>query len=132
MIHWSVAVGLIGVLGTWIVLRIRFCHAAAAPRPPEVYWLLGLAALLPAWLIAVLGLLGRLTGRFPEKPLEAWWILSSSAAILGVILTDGVVRKWREATNASPPARYWLLGMGAFAPAWGIAVLGLLWLRHGK
>ncbi len=41
MIRWSVAVGLIGVLGTWIILRIRFCRVAAAPRPPEVYWLLG-------------------------------------------------------------------------------------------
>ena len=115
-----------------MILRIRFCRVVAAPRPPEVYWLLGFAALLPAWLIAFLGLLGRLTGRFPEKPLEAWWILSASAAILGVILTDGVVQKWREATTASPTAKYWLLGIGAFVPAWGIALLGLLWLRHGQ
>lgn len=130
MIRWSVVAALGGVLATWTV-TVRL-HRVAASRPPEVYWLLGLAALLPAWLIAFLGLLGHLTGRFPEKPLEAWWILSASAAILGVILTDGVVRKWREATKASPPARYWLLGMGAFAPAWGLAVLGLLWIRYGK
>ncbi len=130
MIYWSVVAALVGVLGTWI-LTIRL-YRSAAHRPPEVYWLLGLAALLPAWAIAFLGLLGHLTGRFPEKPLEVWWILSSSAALLGVILTDGIVGKWRAAANACPPRRYWVIGVGAFAPAWGIALLGLMSLQHGK
>jgi len=97
-----------------------------------VYWIFGLAALLPAWLVAFLGLLGSLTGRFPERSREVWWILSSSAAILGVIVTDGVVRKWREAAKAPPPVRYWLVGMGALAPAWGIALVGLAWIRHAQ
>ena len=129
MIRWSVIIGLVGVLGTW-ALTIRLSRTAPS-RPPELYWVLGLAALFPAWLIASLGLLGRTAGRFPEMSVAAWWILSSAAAVLGVLLTDEMVRRRRAASERHPPARYWLLGVETFAPAWGIALLGLSWSAHG-
>ena len=94
MITWSLLAGLLGVLGTWLgtVLLTR----RQSTRWPEIYWLLGIAAFLPAWLIAFLDLLGRSSGPRPEKALIASWILSSSAALLGVILTDGALKRLRE------------------------------------
>lgn len=124
MIYWSVAAGLVGVLGTWFgIVRL---DRQESHRPPEVYWLLGMAALAPAWLIAFLGLLGRMTGRFPEMSIAVWWILSASAAMIGVILTDAMVRRLQESGKAHPGKRYWLVGTGTFFPAWCIALLGLL------
>lgn len=98
-----------------------------AARPPEVFWLLGLAALLPAWLIAFVGLLGSETGRLSEKALAAPWILSTAAALLGVIVTDARVQRLRAMSDRCPAARYWLIGVGALLPAWAIALLGRLW-----
>lgn len=101
------------------------------PHRPEVYWVLGMGALSPAWLIAVLGLLGRMTGRFPDMAVAAWWIMSGAAAFLGVILTDAMVRHLRESGKRYPRVRYWMIGMGTFFPAWWIALLGLLWTVPG-
>ncbi len=125
MIYWSVAAGLVGVLGTWFgIVRL---DRQESHRPPEVYWLLGMAALAPAWLIAFLGLLGRMTGRFPEMFVAVWFILSASAAIAGVILADATVRGLQESGQPYPQAKYWLVGIGTFLPAWCIALLGLVW-----
>lgn len=130
MILWSVVAGLIGVLGTWfgVVLLGR----PESPRPPEVYWLLGMASLCPAWLITVVGLLGRMSGRFPDMSVAAWWIMSGATAILGVILTDAMVRRLRESGQLYPPARYWLVGLETFFPAWCLALMGLLWTLLSK
>ena len=124
MIYWSVVAALVGVLGTWFGM-VRL-DRSESHRPPEVFWLLGMAAIFPAWLIAFLGLLGRMSGRFPEMSLAAWWILSAAAAIVGVILADAMVRRRRESGHPSPPVKYWLIGVGTFIPAWGLALLGLL------
>jgi len=129
MIYWSVGAGLVGVIGTWF--GITRLDRAASHRPLEVYWVVGMAALCPAWLIAVLGLLGRTKGRFPDMSVAAWWILSGAAALLGVIVTDAMVRRLRESGERYRPARYWILGVGTFFPAWCIAVLGLLWTFPG-
>lgn len=124
MIRWSLIAGLIGVLATWfLTLRLE---RAGSRRQPELFWMLGLAALGPAWLIAVFGLLGRMSGRFPEMSMAAWWIVSSAAAVLGVIVTDGMVRRLRESDQPRLRARCWLAGIGAFFPAWCLALLGLL------
>lgn len=125
MLRWSLVAGLVGVLASWIGL-IRL-ERSGAHRAAEQYWLVGLAALLPAWLIAFLGLLGQVAGRFPERAFFPWWILSSSAAILGVILGDAAVRRLRASGQAYRPARYWVVGVGTFFAAWSIALLGLLW-----
>jgi hypothetical protein len=49
----SSAAGLLGVILTDGVTRRL--HAGGL-RPPATYWLLGVVALLPAWLVALLGL----------------------------------------------------------------------------
>ena len=127
MIRWSVTAGVVGVLGTWV--GMGRLDGLESRHPPEVFWLLGMTAVFPAWLIAILGLLGRMSGsgRFPEMFVAVWWILSSAAAIAGVILTDAMIRRLRETGQPYPPARYWLIGVGAFLPAWCLALLGLLW-----
>jgi len=129
MIYWSLVAFVVGVVATSLA-AIRL-HRPRPDRPPEVYWVLGLVALCPAWLIAVLGLLGRTKGRFPDMSVAAWWILSGAAALLGVIVTDALVRRLRESGEPYPPARYWVVGVGSFFPAWCIAMLGVLWTRPG-
>jgi hypothetical protein len=49
----SSAAGLLGVILTDGVTRRLH---TAGPRSPVTYWLLGVVALLPAWLVALLGL----------------------------------------------------------------------------
>jgi len=67
MLTWSVIVGVLGVCGTglWIVL----CSRPSAQWKPQWSWLLGLAALFPAWLLAFLGLLVS-----PYKSYSITWI----------------------------------------------------------
>ena len=129
MLRWSLAAGFVGVLASWIGL-IRL-ERSAAHRPAEQYWLVGLAALLPAWLIAFLGLLPQVAGRFPERAFAPWWILSSTVAILGVIVADAAVRRLQTSGKAYRPARYWVVGVGTFFAAWSIALLGLVWSVRG-
>ena len=130
MITWSLLAGILGVLGTWLgtVLLTR----RQSTRWQEIYWLLGIAAFLPAWLIAFLDLLGRSSGPRPEKALIASWILSSSAALLGVILTDGALKRLRESGRDPRPMTCWLFGVVVLLPGWGIALLGLLVKTRGQ
>ena len=121
MIHWSLVAGLVGVVGTRLGLA-RLDRRGSA-QPPEVSWALGLVALLPAWLIAFMGLLGSARDGQPGRSL----LLSVAAALLGVIVTDARVRRLREAGDSGRAARYWLLGVWALLPAWAIALLGHVW-----
>lgn len=121
MITWSVVAGALGICGTAAFLArlgSRWAH-----QSPERYWLLGMAALFPAWLIAFLAVLGQSPAQEPEKPL---FIFSSSLPLLGVIVTDAVVRHWRKSGRDRRPITYWLLGMAAFLPGWGISLIGLM------
>jgi hypothetical protein len=127
MIAWSVVIGLVGMLATWGATRALGARESS-PRP-HLHWSLGLAALGPAWLVAFVGLLGSSpTGR-PEASLSASFIVSSSVALLGIILSDGAVRRLRESGRVYPAVTYWLLGAAALVPAWGMALLGLIWTR---
>lgn len=123
MIKWSVLAGVLGVLGTGV--GTTYLSRGSVDRPPTPYWLLGIAALLPAWLIAFLDLLTRSSGPRPEKALIAAWILSSSLALLGVIVTDAVLMRLRESGRDHRPVACWLLGAVALIPAWGIALFAL-------
>jgi hypothetical protein len=127
MIAWSVLIGLVGALATWGAMRSL--GARESSQRPHLDWSLGLAALLPAWLIAFVGLLGASpTGR-PEASLSVFLHLASSAALLGIILSDGAMRRLRESGRAYRSVTYWLLGGAALVPAWGIALVGLIWTR---
>ena len=123
MIKWSVLAGVLGVLGTGV--GTTYLSRGSVDRPPTLYWLLGIAALLPAWLIAFLDLLTRSSGPRPEKALIGAWILSSSSALLGVIVTDAVVKRLRESGRDHRSVIFWLLGAAALLPAWGIALFAL-------
>lgn len=91
--------------------------------------ILGLAGPMLAWLTAFVGLLGTSTGRRPELAFAVSWILSASVALFQVILTDAAVNRLHGAGRASRRVTYWLLGVAALLPAWGIALLGLGWTR---
>ncbi len=128
MIEWSILAGVLGVAGTWFGTTYL---ARRKPRP-EIRWLLGIAALFPAWLIAFLGLLGLSTGPRPEKALAVSWILSSAVALLGVIVTDAALRHLRASGRDHRPVIYWLLGVVALVPGWGIALFILLLKTTGR
>lgn len=123
MITRSIVTALLGVLATGLGVAHR--ARRQSKQRPEVSWLLGIAGLLPAWLIAFMTLLGRSSGARPEKSLSLSWILSSAAALLGVILTDAVLRRLRESGHDLHPLTSWLLGAAALLPAWGIALIAL-------
>ena len=130
MTRWSIFAGVLGLLGSWLATTY-LARRQSKPRP-ELYWFLGIAALLPAWLTAFMGLLGRASGPRPEKILTGAWILSSSAFLLGVILTDAVLRRLRESGRDHRPLTYWILGVLALVPGWGIALLALLLKPTGR
>ncbi len=130
MIKWSVLAGVLGVLGTGV--GTAYLSRQKSSRDRTIYWLLGIAAFLPAWLIAFLDLLARSSGPRPEKALIAVWIFSSSLALLGVIVTDAALKRLHESGRGHRPLTCWLLGVLALLPGWGIAFLGLLAGTAGK
>jgi cytochrome c oxidase assembly factor CtaG len=117
----------LGLLGTW--LGLKGLSRRQSPPGPTLAWTLGLAALLPAWLLSFVGLLGPSTGERPEPSLAMAFILSSSAGLLGVILSDAAVRRLGNSEREHRSDTYWLLGVVALLPAWVIALLGLAWTR---
>src|SRR3989442_5046606 len=76
----SVLVGLIGVVASRIGLT--YLTADGASRDPHAYWALGLVTLLPAWLVAFLGLLGTTPGVRPQLVSGAALLLSVAAGAL--------------------------------------------------
>ena len=120
MTKWAVVVGIFGVIWTGAV--VAFLRRRETSPSASRYWVCGLAALLPAWLISLLALLGQWTGQGPVAPMPPSVILSSSGALVGVIVTDWVVRRLDGKGSVHQPITYWLLGVIAFLPAWGIAV----------
>jgi hypothetical protein len=117
--------------------------ARTGGRDPHVYWSLGLASLLPAWVVVFLSLLGGAPRVRFDAVTGAAWILSAAAALAGAIATERRVRDGIDADDvdalgpdARPgsvpseevrsPERCWWFGVLAFVPAWAIAVLGHL------
>lgn len=120
MITWSLIVAALGLCGAGALVartKSRWPHWG-----PERLWLLGMGALAPAWLIAFLGLLAPSTGPVPKGVL----IGTSAVPFLGVIVTDTVVRHLRQSGRDHPPVTYWLLGVAAILPGWGVALLALI------
>jgi hypothetical protein len=114
----SVLLGLIGVVAS----RIGLTHLTAdgASRDPHAYWALGLVTLLPAWLVAFVGLLGTTPGVRPG----AAGLLSAAAGLIGAIVTEARVRETGDFAEAHQATRLWRLGVLAFLPAWVIVLSG--------
>jgi hypothetical protein len=118
MITWSLIVAALGLCATG-TLATR--HSSRGSHwSPERFWLLGMGALAPAWLIAFLGLTGEPGGPPPNKP---FFIVASALPLLGVIVTDAILRRLRATGRGLPPFRSWLLGVTAILPAWAVALL---------
>jgi len=116
----SVVLGLLGVLAGRIGLtRLTVDHAS---RDPHAYWALGLVTLLPAWLVAFVGLLGTTPGVRPQ--LVSGALLSAAAGLIGAIATEARVREAGDFAEAHQATRLWRLGVLAFLPAWVIVLSG--------
>ena len=119
---FSALLGLIGVLASRIGLT--YVTADGASRDSHVYWAVGLVALLPAWLVAFVGLLGTTPGVRPQLVSGAAWLLSAAAGLIGAIATEARVRGAGDTAEAHLAPRLWRLGVLAFLPAWMIVLIG--------
>jgi len=121
-IEISLVIGLIGagVSRAWTRRLVR----QAPTVDPHVPWVLGLLGLLPSWLIAFLGLLGSSPAGRLRGWSEAAFILSSAAALIGVIITEALVRRASESDWDRDRATYWRYGVASLVPAWVVSLLG--------
>lgn len=121
--RWSILVGILGILGTAGV--ITCLRRRETRRVVEYSWLLGLAALAPAWLAAILSLLGQTPAEVIDTPLPRSVLASSTVALLGVIFTDVLNRRLQAKDVAPRWTTLWILGVAAFVPAWIFALWAL-------
>lgn len=121
MIALSIAAAAAGLLASGLILR----RLGRRPDPsPTAAWLLGLGGLGPAWLVAFLGLLGPAPVTPPESLAGASFVLSSAAALVGVISSDALLRR-RQRTGRPVLLTAWLLGLAGLLPGWLIALVAL-------
>ena len=120
MIYWSVLIGILGVFVTAGVLA--YLRRREISPVVEYSWLLGLAALAPAWLVSILSLLGQTSAEVIDTPLPRSVLISSAVALLGVIFTDVLNRRLLARDISPRSTTVWLLGVVAFIPAWIIAL----------
>jgi hypothetical protein len=102
-----------GVLASGVATRY-------AEKDPRRAWMLGLAGIFPAWLVAFLTLIDPASRSTVDVPLPPRALLSSGAGLLGVIATD----YWLRKSESNPTVVFaWLVGWIALVPAWLIAAL---------
>jgi NO-binding membrane sensor protein with MHYT domain len=118
----SIVLAPVGVFLSLAVLRRL--TADSASRDPHAYWALGLITLLPAWLVAFIGLLGTTPGVRPHGASAVVFVLSAAAGLLGAILTEARVREATGSHEPWHPTRMWRLGLLAALPAWLLALGG--------
>ena len=118
----SIVLALVGTFAS--LAGLRRLTAADASRDPHAYWALGLVTLLPAWLVAFIGLLGTAPGVRPHGASAAFFVLSSAAGLLGAIVTEARVREIADSHKPWHPTRLWRLGLLAVFPAWVLALGG--------
>ena len=117
-ILWSlVLVGLGLAASRWAATAIERRAGAAAPR---ALWLAGLPALLPAWLVSFVSLLG---GASSAGASRTTFLGASAAAILGVLASDGLFAREERRPVGARRFVCWLLGVAALLPAWLVALL---------
>jgi hypothetical protein len=118
----SLLVGLMGVVAS----RAALGHLAVESpnRDPHVDWVLGLVALVPAWLVVFLALLGPTSTPRKDLVSAVSWVLSAGAGLIGAIATEGSLRRASESGRLQGSLACWRLGLVGFAPAWLIALAG--------
>jgi hypothetical protein len=116
---WSLALAVLGLAAS------RWGAAAVARRGPaagsRAAWLAGLPALLPAWLLAFVALLGG-AGAAGGPPRTAF-LGASAAAILGVLASDWLLVREERRPGGARPLACWLIGTAALGPGWLAALL---------
>jgi hypothetical protein len=118
----SLVIGLVGILASRAYLPTLTANGAS--RDPHVYWALGLTALVPAWVVAFVGLLGTPAGARPHLVSAAVWMVSAATGLIGAIATEARVRDAGDTDDAREAARLWRVGLFTFLPAWVIALIG--------
>ncbi len=120
---WSVALGVFGIFAAWGALASL--GRRGPDSKPQHCWLIGIAGLFPAWLIAFLTLLQPATQGSAEVPLPPQALLSSGVGLGGVIVTDYLLRRAQKSGRAVSPLVSWCLGVVALIPACLIAWVSL-------
>ena len=118
----SAIIGVVGLLATGAALvNLQAKHPE---WKAQHYWLLGLAGLFPAWLVAFLSLIPSATTPGVDVPLPPRALFSSAVGLMGVIATDYLLRRLQKSGCALKPLTYWVIGWLSLIPAFCIAVLG--------
>jgi len=117
----SAIIGVVGIVATGV--GVFYLQAKKPEWKSQQYWILGLAGLFPAWLVAFLSLLPSATMAGVDTPLPPRALFSSVAGLLGVIATDYLLRRLQKSGCALRPLTYWLIGWAGLLPALGVALL---------
>jgi len=115
----SLIVGVVGVLASAVATIFL------KDRPPRHYWLLGLASLFPAWLIAFLTVIQPASQSAVDVPLPPRALLSSAVGLMAIIATDYLIRQSERTGRVFTPVVCWWIGLGALVPAWLMAAVNL-------
>jgi surface polysaccharide O-acyltransferase-like enzyme len=120
MTRLSIVLGVLGLFATGAV--VPYLNRWVSNWRPQHHWFLGLAALFPAWLIALLALLPDSIEPGQRAPLPRSVLLCSVTALFGVIFTEMAARQLDKRGYSLSPFSYWLLGVAGLVPAWVIAL----------
>jgi uncharacterized membrane protein (GlpM family) len=115
----SLIVGVVGVLASAVAAIFL------KDRPPRHYWLLGLASLFPAWLIAFLTVIQPASQSAVDVPLPPRALFSSAVGLMAIIATDYLLRQSERTGRVFTPVVCWWIGLGALVPAWLIVSIKL-------
>ena len=119
IILWSMAFGIVGVaVSRW---GARALARRGSPPTPRALWVVGLPALLFAWIVPFVALLNA-SGTI-EGPPRKTFMGASAAAILGVLVSDWLINREEKRESERRPLVSWLLGVAALVPAWLVALI---------
>ena len=119
IILWSLAFGIVGVaVSRW---GARALARRGSPPTPRALWVVGLPALLFAWIVPFVALLNA-SGTI-EGPPRKTFMGASAVAILGVLVSDWLINREEKRESVRRPLVSWLLGVVALVPAWLVALI---------
>jgi uncharacterized membrane protein len=119
IVLWSLAFGIVGVaVSRW---GARALARRGSPPTPRALWVVGLPALLVAWIVPFVALLNA-SGTI-EGPPRKTFMGASAAAILGVLVSDWLINREEKREPERRPLASWLLGVAALVPAWLVALI---------